>query len=96
MLSLTELFHSSFGEVNAIISYDAVWKTKAEDHLFDELNRHGRITLTDWLCLYTLGELINCHQKVGLLILGPLERPNHIQPPSCKRPGDWNHPQFLS
>ena len=90
------ILHGTLRQIGTIVCYNAVWKAKPEDHLFDELNRRGRVTLTNWLCLYSFCELINRHQKVGLLVLGPLERPNHIQPPSRKRPGDWNHPQFLS
>src|SRR4051812_30186711 len=71
-------------------------KPNRKNHLFDELNRGGCITLTNRLCFHPLCKFINRHQEVGLLILGPFERPNHIQPPSCKWPSDWNHPQFLS
>ena len=31
-----------------------------------------------------------------LLILGSLKGSNHIEPPSRKRPSNWNHPQLLS
>ena len=80
MLTLTKFFHGAFRQISAIVSYNAMWKAKAKYHLFDELNRRGRITLTDWFCLYPLGKLINRHQQVGLLVLGPLKGSNHIQP----------------
>ena len=61
MFSLTELFHGSLGKVSTIIIYNAVWETKVKDHLFHELNRYGRITLTDWLRLNPLCKLIHRH-----------------------------------
>ena len=64
MFPLTELFHGTLGEISAINSYDAMWKTKTKDHLFDELNCCGRITLTDRLCLNPLCKFIHCHQEV--------------------------------
>src|SRR3954464_14264348 len=96
MFSLTELFHSTFGEIGAVINYDAVWKTKTKDHLFRELNRHGCITLTDRLCRNPLCKFINRHQEVCLFIFRPLERSNHVKPPDCERPSNWNHAQLLS
>ena len=51
-----------------------------ENHLFDELNRCCRVTLTDRLCLNPFCKFVNRHQKVGLFILGPFKRPNHINP----------------
>ena len=96
MLTLTEFLHSTLGEISAIVCYNVVWKAKAEDRLLHELNRRCCITLAHWLCLYQFSELINRHQKVGLLILGPFKRPNHIKPPDRKGPSDWDHPQLLS
>ena len=81
MLTLTKFLHSSFGQISAIIRYNAVWKAKAKNHLFDELNSRCRVTLTDRLCLDPLCEFVNRHQKVGLFILGTFKRPNHIKPP---------------
>ena len=80
MLTLTKFFHSTLGDISAIVYYNAVWKAKTEDHLLHELNRCCCITLTDRLCLYPLSELINRHQKVGLLILGPLKGPTISSP----------------
>ena len=74
MLTLTEFFHSTLGEISAIVCYNAVWKAKMEDHLLHELNRHCCITLTNRLYLYPLSELINRHQKVGILVLGSFKR----------------------
>src|SRR5215216_537909 len=96
MLPLTKFFHSTFGQVSAIIIYDVVRKAETENHLFDELNRCCCVTLADRLCFNPLCELVNCHQKVGLFVFGPFDRPDHIQPPDYKRPSNWNHPQFLS
>ena len=75
---LTELLYSTFGQIGTIIGYDTVWKAKPENHLLDELNRCSCITLANWFCLHPLSELINRHQKMGLLILGSLKGPNHI------------------
>ena len=75
MLSLTKLFHGAFGEIGAIVSDNVVRKTKAKDHLFHKLNRRGCIALANWLRFNPLGKLVNRHQKVSLLILGPFERP---------------------
>ena len=80
MLSLTKLLHGAFRQIGTVVSYDAVWKTKAKYHPFHELNRSGCITLANWLCLNPLCELVNRHQEMGLLILRPFERPNHIKP----------------
>ena len=46
MLTLTELLHGTLGQIGSIDSDNAMWKAKPEYHLFDELNRRGRITLT--------------------------------------------------
>ena len=81
MLSLTKFFHGAFRQIGTIVSYDAVWKTKVKYHLFHELNRRGCITLTNWLCLNPLCELVNRHQEVGLLILGPFEKVQSYQAP---------------
>ena len=78
MLSLTKLLHGALRQIGTIVSYNAVWKTKAKYHPFHELNRCGRITLANWLCLHPLCELVNCHQQVGLLILRSLKSPNYI------------------
>ena len=51
-----------------------------EDDFLNELNHRSHITLTDRLCLDPLGKLVNRHQKVGLLILRPLERSNISSP----------------
>ena len=96
MLTLTKIFHSTVGQITAIISYNVVGKTKLEDHLFDELNHRRHVTLANWLCFNPLCKFVNRHQEVCLFIFGPFERPNHIKPPDCKRPSNWNHPQFLS
>ena len=92
VLLLAELLHLTFRKVCAIICDDAVWKTKAENDLFEKLNHRGCITFTDGLCFNPFGELVNRHQQVGLLVLGALKGYNHIKPPSSKRPSDWNHP----
>ena len=34
MLTLTKLFHSTLGQISAIITYNVVGKTKAKNHLF--------------------------------------------------------------
>ena len=83
MLSLTELFHGTLGEISAIISYDAMWETKTKDHLFHELNRRGCITLTDRLCLNPFCKLVYYHQKVRLLSLDLLKGPTVSSPQSA-------------
>ena len=70
MLTLTKLFHSTLGQISAIISYDAVRVAKMENHHFDELNRCCRVTLADRLCLNPLCKLVNRHQEVSLFVLG--------------------------
>ena len=92
VLSLKKILHLAFKEVGAIICDNVVWKTETEDHLFDELNRRGCVTLAYWLRFNPFSELVNRHQQVGLLIFLSLERPYHVKPPSCKRLGDRNHP----
>src|SRR6266536_1223419 len=96
MLLLTEFFHCPLRQISTIITDDTMRISKTKDHLFDELNRRGRVTFTDWLSLNPLCKFINCYQEVSLFILRPFERPNHIQPLDCKRPSNWNHPHFLS
>ena len=80
MLSLTKLLHGALRQIGTIVSYNAVWKTKAKYHPFPELNRCGCVTLTNWLCFNTLCELVNRHQKVGLLILDFLKGPTISSP----------------
>ena len=80
MLPFAELLHGTFGQIGTIICDDTMWKAKPENHFFDELNRHGRITLANRFCLHPLCKLVNRHQEVGLLIFGPSKRSNHIQP----------------
>ena len=92
MFSLTKIFHLTFREVCSIIRDDVVWKAKAEDNLFEKLNRRSRITLADRLRFNPLGKLVNRHQQVGLLILGAFKESHHVKPPSGKRPIDGNHP----
>ena len=62
VLTLTKFFHSPLRQISTIIGYDAVWKTKMEDHLFDELNRRGYVTLAYGLRFNPFGKLVNCHQ----------------------------------
>ena len=80
MLLLIELFHSTLGQISTIISYNAVWIAKTENHLFDELNRCRRVTLTNRLCLNPLCKFVNRHQKVGLLSLDLLKVPTISSP----------------
>ena len=92
VFSLAKIFHLTLREVCAIVRDDVVWKAKAEDNLFEKLNRRSRITLANWLRFNPLGELVNRHQQVGLLILGAFKGSYHVKPPSGKRPSDGNHP----
>ena len=85
MLALTKLFHGAFGEIGAIVSYNAVRKAKAENHLFHKLNRRGCITLANWLSFHPLREFVHCHQEVGLLILGPFKKARPYQAPRPQR-----------
>src|SRR3954462_3070236 len=65
-------------------------------YLFQEFQCCLSITFTNRLCFRPLGELINCHKEVGVLIGGSSERSHHIKSPYNKGPGDRNHPEFLS
>src|SRR3954463_9328563 len=65
-------------------------------YLFQEFQCRLSITFTNRLCFYPLGELINCHKEVGVLVGGSFERSHHIKSLYCKGPGDRNHPEFLS
>src|SRR3989337_2507661 len=96
MLLLIEFFHSTLRQISTVISDDTTRVSKMKDHLFDELNRRHCITLADRLSLNPLCKLVNCHQEVSLFVLGSFKRSHHVQPPDCKRPSNWNHPQFLS
>ena len=80
MLSLTKILHGAFRQISTIVSYNAVWKAKAKYHPFHELNRRGCVTLANWLCFNPLCEFVNCHQEVGLLILGPFKGPTMSSP----------------
>ena len=80
MLPFAELLHGTFGHIGTIICDDTVWKAKPKNHLFDELNRRGRITLANRFCLHPLCKLVNRHQEVGLLIFGPFESPTISSP----------------
>jgi hypothetical protein len=96
VLLLIELLHDSFGKIVAIVCNDAMWISKMIDQLFEEFNSCSSITAADWLCLNPLSELVNCNQQMSVLILGSLERSNHIKPPDYKGLGYRNHPQLLS
>ena len=80
MLSLTKLLHGTFRQIGTIVSYNAVWKTKAKYHPFHELNRRGCVTLTNWLCFNPLCELVDRHQEASLLILGSIKGPTISSP----------------
>jgi hypothetical protein len=96
MLSLTKLLHSTLRKIGAIISDDTMRISKMENQLFNKLNSCCRLTIANWLRLNPLSKLVNHHENVGLLILRPLERSNHIKPPNYKRPSYRDHPQLLS
>ena len=82
MFSLTKFFHSTLGRISAIISYNAMGKAKMENHLFDELNRRRRVTLTNRLYFNPLRKFVNRHTKVGLLSLDLLKGPIISSPPT--------------
>src|SRR3954468_19776864 len=63
---------------------------------FQEFQRYLSITLANWFCFYPLGEFINCHKEMGVLVGGSFERSHHIKSPYCKGPSNRNHPEFLS
>ena len=84
MLTLTELLHGTLGQISTIVSYNAVWKAEAKYHLLHELNRHGCVTLTNWLYLNPLCELVNRHQEVVFLSLDLLKGPTISSPQTAK------------
>src|SRR4051812_16910316 len=65
-------------------------------YLFQEFQGCLSVTLANRLCFHPLGEFINCHKEVGVLVGGSFERSHHIKYPYCKGQGDRNHPEFLS
>src|SRR4051812_3830719 len=65
-------------------------------YLFQEFQCRLSITFTNRLCFHPLGEFINFHKEVGVLVEGSFERSHHIKSPYCKGPSDRNHPEFLS
>src|SRR3954462_4529983 len=64
-------------------------------YLFQEFQCCLSITLANRLCFYPLGDFINCHKEVGVLVGGSYERSHHIKSPYRKGPSDRNHPEFL-
>src|SRR3954471_8259471 len=78
------------------MSDDAMGVAESVYYLFQEFQCRLSITFTNRLCFYPLGEFINCHKEVVVLVGGSFERSHHIKPPYCKGPGDRNHPEFLS
>lgn len=64
MLSLTELLHSTFRQISAIISDDSMRVTKTEHQLFNKQDCDCRITLADRLCFNPLGKFVNRQQEV--------------------------------
>src|SRR3954471_4293800 len=69
---------------------------KSVYYLFQEFQCRLRITLDNRFCFHPLGEFINRHKEVGVLVGGSFERSHHIKPPYCKGPSDRNHSEFLS
>src|SRR4051812_34198732 len=65
-------------------------------YLFQEFQCRLSITLSNRLCFHPLGEFINYHKEVGVLVGGSFERSHHIKSPYCKGPSDMNHREFLS
>src|SRR3954467_2911029 len=65
-------------------------------YLFQKFQCRLSITLANRLCFHPLGEFINCHKEVGVLVGGSFERSHHIKLPYCKGPSDRNHPEFWS
>src|SRR4051812_44303034 len=64
-------------------------------YLFQEFQCCLSITLANRLCFHPLGELVNCHKEVGVLVGGSFEGSHHIKSPYCKGTSDRNHPEFL-
>src|SRR3954466_9810448 len=64
-------------------------------YLFQEFQCRLSITLANRLCFCPLGEFINCHKEVGVLVGGSFERSHHFKSPYCKGPSDRNHFEFL-
>src|SRR4051812_27192984 len=65
-------------------------------YLFQEFLGCLSVTLANRLYFHPLGEFINCHKEVGVLVGGSFERSHHIKSPYRKGPSDGNHPEFLS
>src|SRR3954471_16303027 len=65
-------------------------------YLFQEFQCRLSITLANRLCFHPLGEFINCHKEVGVLVGGSFERSHHIKSPYCQGPSDSTHPECLS
>src|SRR3954471_18773978 len=78
------------------MSDDAMGVAESVYYLFQEFQCRLSITLANRLCFHALGEFINCHKEVGVLVGGSFERSHHIKSPYCKGPSDRNHHEFLS
>ena len=82
------LEHAGRAALDELVVDDVVWKAKAEDNLFEKLNRRSRITLADRLRFNLLGELVNHHQQVRHTAPGHLEGSDHVESPDREGPGD--------
>src|SRR3954470_10135199 len=70
--------------------------TESVYYIFQEFQCRLSITLSNRLCFHPLGEPINFHKEVGVLVGGSFERSHHVKSPYCKGPTDRNHSEFLS
>ena len=77
-------------EVRAIIHDDAVRDAISEYKFSDEANNSTGVKVLDWFSLNPLGELVDCHQYMREATSPCSQRTDHVQPPYCERPDEWN------
>jgi len=68
---------------------DAIRETKSVDDIFEELDCFLCSSRDKQFILDPLGELVDGDVHVPKTIWRWLERPDHVESPTCKRLGSW-------
>ena len=77
-------------KVGAIICDNAVRDSISEYQLSDETDGSARIKIFDRLGFDPFGEFVDRHKQMSETTSAGLERSNHVQPPDCKWPDEWD------
>src|SRR5438128_9768424 len=91
----TSIFKFRARELSAIISDNSVWNAEPDYNVLQELFCLSSCNLGYRLGLNPLGELVNGDEKMCETTRRFLQRADHVEPPGCKWPSDWDSLQLL-